>query len=456
MVRFEFEVVANDQHEGDTKWLGKCFDSSSLTDGELHCSRPLGTLSVRPSNSTAGKILGTVGPPVAKPDQPSTSALFLVVNGPFAHGAGIVREKTAFAGRLQCQTPDGMIITVDRLSHRQRSARLVYAFTHVAEIRFDRPKQIEEFDAASTTLFRTLSLMRGRWVGIVGPWLFLGDAVHTVIPGVTKTSRHGNSPTWSHETLLGAFEELFTRLTAGHQDSEMDTALQTALHWLIESQVCAGGVEGSLILQQAALETLAWFVIVQRRKLCSTDGFDKLPAADKMRWLLSLYSIPTLIPAHRVELVSYAKAYNLDDLPAILADVRNALVHGSQKKVERLFHRRDGNEERTHLWYLIGGLLEQAILAVLSWSNTEARFGRAMGNVSGQRCALGTARRAWSGSKLTPCAIAAGRLGLRLWRPRTRVWTRSEYREDGPSVPYLVFVVQVLRQLQRFSLRKTS
>ena len=123
-----------------------------------------------------------------------------------------------------------------------------------------------------------------------------------------------------------------------------------------------------MILQQAALESLAWFVIVHDRKLCSPDGFEKLNASDKIRWLTSLYSIPTELPAHRGELQSYANQLTpLNDLPAILADVRNALVHGSPKKVERLLKLQFGGDERTELWYLIGGLLEQAVLAVAGY-----------------------------------------------------------------------------------------
>src|SRR5262249_17337515 len=73
------------------------------------------------------------------------------------------------------------------------------------------------------------------------------------------------------------------------------------------------------------------------------------------------------IPSHCSDLANFAKAYNLEDLPGALVDVRNALVHGSPRKVERLFARATGDNERIDLWYLTGGLLEQAILAIVGY-----------------------------------------------------------------------------------------
>jgi hypothetical protein len=269
---------------------------------------------------------------------------------------------------MQFVTDGGVTVTIDRLSSEKQASRSVYGFTHVAEIRFPSRQHVDQFDAVATLLFRTLSLMRGRWVGLVGPWLYVDEVLHTISPQVTKTTRNGSGYNWCHDTISGIFEELFPRLQAAYQESERSEALQTGLHWLIESQLCAGGVEGSLILQQAALECLAWFDVVQNRKLCSADGFEKLPASDKIRWLTSLYSIPTVIPAHSTELVSYSKDYpQVNDLPGILVDVRNAFVHSSPKKVQRLFARGRGEDERTQLWYQIGGLLEQAVLAIAGY-----------------------------------------------------------------------------------------
>ena len=132
-------------------------------------------------------------------------------------------------------------------------------------------------------------------------------------------------------------------------------ALETALHWLVESEQCAGGVEGAIILQQAALECLAWREIVLERRICSESGFKSLPASDKIKWLLSLHNIQAAIPDKSAPIKSYAKAFNHEDLIDVLVDVRNALVHAEPKKAARLFGRNQGDEERGGLWYQVGG-----------------------------------------------------------------------------------------------------
>jgi len=209
--------------------------------------------------------------------------------------------------------------------------------------------------------------MRGRWVGLVGPWLFVNESLSMLMPQVTKTGRNGNCQTWYHESINDAFQELLKGLQVAFCDDERGECLRTGIHWLIESYQCAGGVEGSIVLQQAAIESMAWFEIVQVRKICSDSGFEKLPAADKIRWLTSLYSIPTVIPYQYAELTNYAKAFSLKDIPDVLVDVRNALIHGTPKKVRRLFDRPKGNDERTDLWWLTTGLLEQVVLAIAGY-----------------------------------------------------------------------------------------
>ncbi|MFK7778142.1 MAG: hypothetical protein QM501_08480 [Gimesia sp.] len=92
-----------------------------------------------------------------------------------------------------------------------------------------------------------------------------------------------------------------------------------------------------------------------------------MPASDKIRWLLSLYSIPSDLPPKCNELIAYANEYNLNDLICVLVDVRNALVHGMPKKVEKLFSRNNGSDERIHLWYQVNGVLSQAILAIAGY-----------------------------------------------------------------------------------------
>ncbi len=215
-----------------------------------------------------------------------------------------------------------------------------------------------------------MSLGRG-----LGPWLYDSTGAEIGFDAtVTKTMRHGGSLSWCHDTIRDGFSQLFPVMYSSFRDANRADALQTAFHWLIESEQCAGGVEGAIILQQAALECLAWHEIVQQRSLCSESGFKPLPANDKIRWLLSLHRISVRIPDKSESITPYAKAFNLVDMVDVLVDVRNTLIHAEPKRAARLFGRDAGDEERGDLWYQIGGVLQQALLASLAEAPEGSEF----------------------------------------------------------------------------------
>jgi hypothetical protein len=129
-----------------------------------------------------------------------------------------------------------------------------------------------------------------------------------------------------------------------------------------------------LILQQAALEAIAWHDIVQHRKMYSEREFDKdFNAARRIRLLLSQYEIAIAIPSKCTEIASYATDNRLNDLVVVLVNVRNAFIHGSPKNVDRVLGRLRGDDERTELWYQVGGLLDQTVLAISGFNGHVVR-----------------------------------------------------------------------------------
>lgn len=294
-------------------------------------------------------------------------AVYLVINGPHVHGGPLMRGSCAFTGRLQsADSCPGVIL--DALKSEAVARSSVYELTHVACFQSANSVHLEDIEKSSTHLFRVLSLMKCRWVGLLGPWLYdsSGNLVEIKL-AVTKTMRNGGSRSWFHEMMGSSFDDFYKSMQTAFEDETREPALQTAFHWLIESEQCAGGVEGAIILQQSALECLAWLEIVLIRKLCSESGFKALPASDKIRWLLSINNISVEIPSKSLAIKAYAKAFNLSNLVEVLVDVRNALVHAEPKKVERLFSRNNGDEERGDLWYQAGGILQQAFLASIGY-----------------------------------------------------------------------------------------
>ena len=70
--------------------------------------------------------------------------------------------------------------------------------------------------------------------------------------------------------------------------------------------------------------------------------------------------------------MAYAKALNLRDLPDVLVDVRNALVHSEPKKVDRL-RQNVSADSMGGLWYQVGGILNQVLLALIGYNGMMLR-----------------------------------------------------------------------------------
>ena len=99
----------------------------------------------------------------------------------------------------------------------------------------------------------------------------------------------------------------------------------------------------------------------------SVTKFKKLSAVQKIKRLVTLYGIPVDIPSKCPEVKAYAAEHGLNNLVEVMVDVRNALIHGTPHKVEKVFNRTNGETERSDLWFQIGGILEQVVLAVAGY-----------------------------------------------------------------------------------------
>jgi hypothetical protein len=366
---FRFEFVPHKTPDFFEAW-----SESGLSDATFDCGDPFGEVVCKVTNS-GREISGYLDSQTQQSSKSLTAlkAVFIVINGPHVYGEPLNRGKCSYLGRLESTVDDHKIV-IDALQSDQTPRGVVYEQTHVASCEFVEPANFESIEQVGSHLFRVLSLMKCRWVGLLGPWIYdsSGKLIETRL-SVTKTMRNGGAISWYHKMMHSSFNDFYKSMYYSFQDKTRGPALQTASHWLVESEQCAGGVEGAIILQQSALECLAWLEIVLVRKLCSESGFKSLPASDKIRWLLSLNKISCDIPQKSAAISAYAKAFNLANLVEVLADVRNALVHAEPKKAERLFSRTNGDEERGDLWYQTGGILQQAFLASIGYTGKMLR-----------------------------------------------------------------------------------
>jgi hypothetical protein len=136
----------------------------------------------------------------------------------------------------------------------------------------------------------------------------------------------------------------------------------TALNWYLESNINAAKLEGSIVLTQVALELISWTLLVEQENVISEVGFEKLPASDKLRLLLSKFNISTKLPpdweAKPLSKLSEAFAQSIPQLlqnlvamakkpenkwvdgPHAFTDFRNGIVH--PKKLKKVLNAESG------------------------------------------------------------------------------------------------------------------
>ena len=196
-----------------------------------------------------------------------------------------------------------------------------YSFTHHMSMR----KNVEKFFSCSEAhgklrdLCTFLSFCHGHWVSTALTYGF--DEQGNVAMeewGTRQMSRWSEGSNWLDRhhgmcmvELFPGFMRLMTR------SPEWKATIHRTLYWYIRADTNFVGPDGGLILLQAALEHLAWHVLVQERRSLSEDGFLRLPAADQLRLLLSALSVPLPLPPDLIELHKVAKELNWPDDPRL-------------------------------------------------------------------------------------------------------------------------------------------
>jgi hypothetical protein len=121
-------------------------------------------------------------------------------------------------------------------------------------------------------------------------------------------------------------EELFPLFVARWRDPQWYEPLRLSIYWYLQANNLLS-TETSLLVAQAALELLGWAVLVEGEGALSADGFDRLPASDKLRLLLRNASVSLAIPTVLVALTGLAEARAWEDGPRAIGELRNSLVH---------------------------------------------------------------------------------------------------------------------------------
>jgi hypothetical protein len=172
-----------------------------------------------------------------------------------------------------------------------------------------------------------LSFCRGQWVGlslVVG----LDENGETALEqwGTGRVHTWRTPSGWldqHHGNCIGQLcEKFFQKL---QHEAWLD-AISHVVYWFSRADTNNVGPDGACILLQAALERLAWHVLIRERNAISEKGFQDLAAADQLRLMLNILSIPTTIPNGLTELYALGRSRTLDG-PGVFTFIRNRLTH---------------------------------------------------------------------------------------------------------------------------------
>lgn len=162
---------------------------------------------------------------------------------------------------------------------------------------------------------------------------------------------------WSNIAGLDGLNEIWMNFSTMWKDADKKDFLLYSIHWYLNGNANNGSTEGSIIFAQTGLELVYnWFLIEQKKLILGSDA-NSLSASNKIRLLLAQLSIPREIP---IELKNLKSLPDIEDGAEVFTLIRNALVHGQEKKRRDL--RDIGTLERFEaleigLWYLELSLL---------------------------------------------------------------------------------------------------
>jgi hypothetical protein len=180
-----------------------------------------------------------------------------------------------------------------------------------------------------------LSFCRGQWVATSSTVAFKADGeVGLEQWGTGRVSSWRDPSSWIDRHHGDAITQLYPLFLEKLEDESWDDAFSHVVYWLTRAEIDNVGPDGGCILLQATLERFAWHLLVRTRKAISEQGFRDLTAADQLRLLLNVLSVPTSIPGGLVELAALGKSRTLDG-PGVFTFIRNQLVHPPKLSAKR-------------------------------------------------------------------------------------------------------------------------
>jgi hypothetical protein len=172
-------------------------------------------------------------------------------------------------------------VTDDTLQYSPSVQDDKYFFTHHIHLRKsdDMGFSCSEAHDKLRDLCTFLSFCHGHWVSTALTYGFNEQGnVGMEEWGTRQVSRWSIGTNWldaHHGKCMVELFPGFMKLMAASEDWK--AAIHHAVYWYVRADVNLIGPDGACVLLQAALERLAWHVLVRERRSLSEEGFSKLP-----------------------------------------------------------------------------------------------------------------------------------------------------------------------------------
>lgn len=297
-------------------------------------------------------------------------------------------KKTSWLGRFSLTT-DEWRITVDKVDNHQDlfpflKASGGYAITHMMKIERvdDKEFDVRKIESLVEDLFYFFSFSRGSWTS---PVLEVGfdKKGNRVWERWTKprTDTWRSLASWFDPQVPERLTYFWPQFHRRLNDMTWGETLKRAIRWYIAANLKAGDLEGAIILAQTGYELLSWTRFVAEKGL-SSEGFDKLPASDRLRLLLLDAGIPPSVPSSLRAIIPRCQSEKWTDGPHAVTQLRNRLVHPSSRNLQRLLDLSNDELQDAHMlsmWYL-----ELALLYLLGFKDAYANrliYLRSLGQV---------------------------------------------------------------------------
>lgn len=301
----------------------------------------------------SARFSGVVAERVTRPaDAPATEARFLLPNfiAPMGHPI-IYPSGSNRASRLVLRG-GGWVVTLDGADNQKSVLEYLkdhsgFGVTQVGRLQKEDGKPFTAKEALATldALAWYVSFSTARWTGPCLPTGYDADGTQVwQVWSYARTVPFVDRHSWLCRNQGEQFEIPFTAFMRLWADKDWEEVVRVAIHWYVEANAQAGSIEGSTILTQTAFELLASAVLVERFTWISTEGYEKLTAADRLRLLFRWAGIPTVLPAELADLLQQAKADNWADSATAMTMIRNTITHPTKKNRERFGNHLEGRE----------------------------------------------------------------------------------------------------------------